>query len=429
MTARSCFAVLAFLGLSMQCVWAQPRYRVEVEQKVIARQLVLDFFITRLRGDTIWLAASNFSVFANKEALDLSLAEVDHSADGRWDNNFDSPGYNDVSVGKSVDFVTFNINCKSQFKSLNPGRGQPVLLRRERIGRVKIPITDACAPSGISWRLDPIAIMEWSSKRIKQEGEFVPAVDDFILCEAPAKPTITPLTPLATCATTPVVLQTNATSTIQWFRNGAAIPGATATQLTVTKSGSYTVQQTECVCPSPRSDSVLVEITPAGAPDIWYGTDGKLHTNLTQDIQWYRNGKVIPGATASSVALDAEGTYWVVLSNSCGLFKSAEFVWSTARADRNPWDLDAAAPSLVVHPNPYVASTQLSYHLPYDCEVTIELTLATGTVVKSLLHEQQRAGKYSLRFAGRDHGLNPGTYFLRFSAGDVRKTFKVVEVQ
>jgi hypothetical protein len=119
----------------------------------------------------------------------------------------------------------------------------------------------------------------------------------------------------------------------------------------------------------------------------------------------------------------------VVLSNSCGLFKSAEFVWSTTKADRNPWDLDAAAPSLVVHPNPYVSSTQLSYHLPYDCEVDIELTLATGTVVKSLLHEKQVAGKYSLRFAGRDHGLNPGTYFLRFSAGDVRKTFKVVEVQ
>jgi hypothetical protein len=116
MNARPYFAVIALLGLSVQCVWAQPQYRVEVEQKVVAKQLLLDFFITRLRGDTIWLASSNFSLFANKEALDLAKAEVDHSADGRWDNNFDSPGYSDLVVAKATDFVTFNISSKARIQ-------------------------------------------------------------------------------------------------------------------------------------------------------------------------------------------------------------------------------------------------------------------------------------------------------------------------
>lgn len=428
------FALVATLVLGLWLGSAQAsrgqgrHYRVSVEQQVVAGELVLDFYVQRLRTDTLWLAASNFSLYMNASALDVSRAQVDHRFDGRWDDNYDGQGYFDVSVASRQDFLTFNINCRSQLTTQQPGRGQALLPTRERVGRVRVPITDPCQTAELRWRLEPMAIMEWDGTPAVQRGEFVPPSSTLELCLPPSKPEITPMTPLQVCSNAPAVLQTTAGPNRQWHRNGAPIAGATGTQLVVTETGRYSVQVTACSCTAPPSDTLAVEVTPAEAPEIWYAADGRLHTRPSAGLQWHLDGAPMTGATGASIPLEREGTYHVVLTNRCGSFASAQFVWLTTRPLVDPFALHPTAPTVVVHPNPYVAFTHLSYHLPTEAEVKVELNAATGVKLKTLLHERQAAGRYTLRINSRDHGLVPGTYFLSFIAGGERKTFKLIQV-
>lgn len=422
-------AALLALLMSAPALHGQRDLRVELEQRVEGRELLIDVYLTRLSADTIWLAASNFSLYLNAAGLSVIDATIDHRLDGRWDNQYDPAGYNDLSLGKRPDFLTLSINCRSLFKSLNPGRGQALHRQRERVGRVRVPISDPCLASDIRWRLEPIAIMNWASEQIQSRAEFA-APASVPLCSTPTRPSITPLTPLAVCQNSPAVLSTSATGSLQWYRNGQPITGATGPQLTVAQSGRYSVLAADCSCRSPLSDSVTVEVTSTEAPEIWYAADGRLHTrSTTEALQWVRDGKPIAGATGTSIPLVEEGTYRVVRTNRCGSFASADFIWLSTRPLSDPFLLADGAPSVVVHPNPYVGFTHLSYTLPREAEVSVELSVGTGAVVKQLFRERQVPGRYQFRFSGRDHGLSPGTYFLTYRADGVIKTFKVIEVK
>lgn len=141
--------------------------------------------------------------------------------------------------------------------------------------------------------------------------------------------TITAGGPTAICTGGSVVLSANTGTglTYQWKKNGTSISGATASSYSATSAGSYTATVTNS-CGNSTSSAIAVSmnaspvatITPAGSTNICNGNsvvlNGNTGTGLT--YQWKKNGTSISGATGSSYSANANGSYTLVVSNSCG---------------------------------------------------------------------------------------------------------------
>ncbi len=76
------------------------------------------------------------------------------------------------------------------------------------------------------------------------------------------------------------------------------------------------------------------------------------------------------------------------------------------------------------YPNPFNATTTLSYTLPSLSRVDLRLYDLTGREVSTLVQREQRAGSYRVRLDGSR--LASGTYFVQLQAGAFAKTQKIV---
>jgi hypothetical protein len=94
----------------------------------------------------------------------------------------------------------------------------------------------------------------------------------------PAKPTITTSN---LSSATPTLTSSSDTGN-QWFRNNTAIAGATNKTLTVTESGSYTVQVTSNGCAGPVSNAVDIVIT--GIEDQIISGQGRIYPNPANEV-------------------------------------------------------------------------------------------------------------------------------------------------
>ncbi|HTJ11683.1 MAG TPA: gliding motility-associated C-terminal domain-containing protein [Dinghuibacter sp.] len=153
----------------------------------------------------------------------------------------------------------------------------------------------------------------------------------------PAAPTITAGGPKTFCAGGSVTLTANATGaqTYQWFLNGTAISGATASTYTATAPGAYTVSVTGAgSCASPVSQPLTVAVNPTPAkPTIAAGGNTPLCAGqsvvLTANgsgatsFQWTQNGTAIAGATSSTYSASASGSYTVTITDGNGCSSAA----------------------------------------------------------------------------------------------------------
>ena len=79
-------------------------------------------------------------------------------------------------------------------------------------------------------------------------------------------------------------------------------------------------------------------------------------------------------------------------------------------------------------PNPSRAAA-LHYTLAVAGNVVLSVNDLTGRQVRVLVNSQQKPGRYSVTWDGRDHlgrSLANGVYFCRFAAGDYHATEKLV---
>jgi len=79
------------------------------------------------------------------------------------------------------------------------------------------------------------------------------------------------------------------------------------------------------------------------------------------------------------------------------------------------------------YPNPFNPSTKISYTIPADSRVTLQIFAITGELVKELVNANQSAGTYLVDFDASD--LANGTYIYRITAGSFVQARKMLLIK
>lgn len=76
------------------------------------------------------------------------------------------------------------------------------------------------------------------------------------------------------------------------------------------------------------------------------------------------------------------------------------------------------------YPNPFNPSTQINFSIPVDSKVTIKVYDITGKEAAVLINEEMPAGYHTSTFNAA--GLSSGIYFYTITAGEFKKTLKMI---
>jgi flagellar hook assembly protein FlgD len=76
------------------------------------------------------------------------------------------------------------------------------------------------------------------------------------------------------------------------------------------------------------------------------------------------------------------------------------------------------------YPNPFNPSTRIVYSIPKASNVTLNIYNVLGQQVKTLIHETQSQGTYTVTFNATS--LPSGIYFYRIDAGDYNQVKKMI---
>jgi hypothetical protein len=97
---------------------------------------------------------------------------------------------------------------------------------------------------------------------------------------------------------------------------------------------------------------------------------------------------------------------------------------------------DGSAPNvtalLASYPNPFNPSTTIPFNLVTSEHVTLRIYDAQGSLIRTLKNESYPAGLHRVIWDGRDNGgqeVATGAYFVRFTAGSVTTTQKLVLIR
>ncbi len=164
---------------------------------------------------------------------------------------------------------------------------------------------------------------------------FAPVSSNDIVVSLPME-TITVSGNSVFCTGGSVVLSASANNsgyTYQWFKDGAPMAGQTAATVTANAVGSYYVMVTGGTCTTQSAPFALQEATitislDVTATDVIMPGLPKPITATTNAASptyvWYRNGTVIPGATAATYNATQDGTYKVEITQTAGCNAVAE---------------------------------------------------------------------------------------------------------
>jgi len=94
-------------------------------------------------------------------------------------------------------------------------------------------------------------------------------------------------------------------------------------------------------------------------------------------------------------------------------------------------DNEPSAPQLFAllqnYPNPFNASTTISYTLPHESDVTLDIYDILGRKVQTLYNGAQQAGTHSVVFNADEFAS--GVYFYRLTAGEFRQCERMILIK
>jgi gliding motility-associated-like protein len=179
------------------------------------------------------------------------------------------------------------------------------------------------------------------SLTVSQGGNYTASANTAIGCPAtstaipvteiqPPVISISPPGPSTICENTEITLTAAPAglSNIQWFRNGVAISGANAVELTTGLEGSYSLSaENSAGCPATSPSSIVsvsneitLNIVPAGPIVLCPSQQEVLSISNTgiRNIQWKRDGTDISGATSATLTVSSSGIYSVTAESTQG---------------------------------------------------------------------------------------------------------------
>jgi PKD repeat protein len=109
-------------------------------------------------------------------------------------------------------------------------------------------------------------------------------------------------------------------SLVAWYRSTTSVGSGNA--YVAYLSGNYLAITTTNGC-SDTSTSISVVNNPLPATPSISRNGNVLTTNATSGIQWYYNGNVISGATSSTLNINQNGLYYVVVTNAAGCISTS----------------------------------------------------------------------------------------------------------
>jgi hypothetical protein len=133
-------------------------------------------------------------------------------------------------------------------------------------------------------------------------------------------------------------------------------------------------------------------------------------------------------STAIGDALSADGgitLVWLVLNEGSPAINKLQPTEGDAMGDKT--GLPASFFLIPPRPNPFGNGTRIEYGLPRATSADVSVYDATGSRVRTLVHGEQPAGRYTLTWDGRDdraRSLANGIYFVQMQAGDYRSRQK-----
>lgn len=142
----------------------------------------------------------------------------------------------------------------------------------------------------------------------------------------------------------------NGPAFFQWYKNFEPIPGATAPQLWVKESGTYTLSAAWQVCPDYWVSSGVGPTFNFTAPiEVEIQINGStLTASSGQSFQWLLNGEPIAGATGNTYEAEANGMYIVQVVDLNGCTAVSEPINITILNTR-----DGNRTALQFGPNPF----------------------------------------------------------------------------
>lgn len=132
----------------------------------------------------------------------------------------------------------------------------------------------------------------------------------------PLTPLVDSTGPLTFCAGNNSTLSCSSTETLQWYRDGYAITGATGNRYTPTSSGIYYVTATNVGGCSVSSSPLSITAIKTDKPNIARSGSDLTISESYSNYQWFLNNQAIAGATLSTYAPAKCGSYSVAVTNT-----------------------------------------------------------------------------------------------------------------
>jgi hypothetical protein len=163
----------------------------------------------------------------------------------------------------------------------------------------------------------------------------------------------------------------------EWFINSIKMSiDTTAYKTPINLAGVYNIRVTDfykCVL---YTNSVTVNTYPAVKKPIITRTGNVLSVSSYNTYQWYRNDKVIPGATSRNYTMSFNGNYYVVVNDKNG----CENISDTINYNTLSIGLQSTNKQIKIYPNP----TQDLINIDAPMEVNVIVTDMIGKQIMEL---------------------------------------------
>jgi hypothetical protein len=218
-------------------------------------------------------------------------------------------------------------------------------------------------------------------------------VDTVHAYPVPAAPVISAFGVTTFCWGDSVLLASNTSTNIQWWKDTAAVVGATSVFYTARDSATFFVITTNQYGCSAVSNMIPVTVYPVPATPNFTINGNTLYCSSTENLQWYFNGSPIPGATGQTYIMTASGYYNVVATNSFGCSRSSAVYNLTTVGFE---DLNSGLAGFEVFPNPNNGEFTIRFELSAGRDINVTVKDMLGKIVFSQSLDKF-SGSYSHR--------------------------------